>query len=212
MREYRVHNLSDKKFGKLTVLEFSHSYRGNAYWNCECECGKVKTVRGQSLKQGTKSCGCLNKGGIKHGMYGTPTYRSWQSMKTRCENPKVKEYRYYGDRGITVCSRWRESFQNFFADMGERPVGTTIGRIDNNGNYNPINCRWMDIVEQSNNKSSSVRIKIGTITCTMSEWSKIIGISQITIKSRLLRGWDPQRAVLTPVDIRYSCRKGVHYA
>ena len=146
-------NLIGKKFSKLTVIDKS---KKKYHWICECECGNIKDKQYKLTSFRTKSCGCLRKGNIKHSYSLSPTYKSWQSMKTRCLNSNNDNWKYYGGRGITICERWLESFENFLADMGERPKDTTLDRINSEGNYEPSNCKWSTIKEQINNRKYTV--------------------------------------------------------
>ena len=159
-------NLIGNRYGRLVILERDQSKPlasggRRVYWICECECGSVISRTGHDLKDGSiKSCGCLNReqaASVKysHGKHNSPTYYSWQAMKSRCENPRNWKYNQYGGRGIKVCDRWRNSFINFMQDMGERPSGYTLDRIDPNGNYEHNNCRWATPKQQANNKRNS---------------------------------------------------------
>lgn len=149
--------MAGSRCGRLTVLSYAGTPNGRAMWACQCDCGQQSTVSGKYLRSGrTRSCGCLHKeitAAIKfsHGMSNSPTYMCWQSMKNRCHNRSQQSYKRYGALGIKVCSRWLDSFENFFADMGERPPGTTLDRKNALGNYEPGNCRWATRGEQSNN-------------------------------------------------------------
>lgn len=153
-----------QRFDRLIVIAFHdrNPQTRKLRWLCQCDCGKTKLVFGNNLRRGnTKSCGCLQKEitvdrSTKHGHTNktavSGTYHSWREMKSRCYNPKRKFYKHYGGRGITVCDRWLESFDNFLADMGERPNGKSIDRIDTNGNYEPNNCRWATQTQQIHNR------------------------------------------------------------
>jgi hypothetical protein len=149
--------MTGQKFGRLTVLRREGSQGKGATWLCLCDCGTEHVVRRSDLTSGnTKSCGCLrreqaSKASLSHGQSGTPTYASWEAMKRRCLNPNSPDYHRYGGRGITVCDRWL-SFENFLADMGERAEGTSLGRIGDEGNYEPGNVRWMTPEEQAANR------------------------------------------------------------
>jgi hypothetical protein len=156
-----MYDLTGKRYNKLLVLKEGIKKSDTSrekWWECLCDCGKTVSVRSYSLRIGdTKSCGCLlyktsNRDKIMvHGMYNTITYHSWEQMKQRCLNPKATRYPSYGAVGITICSQWME-FASFLKDMGERPKGTTLDRINPYGNYEPTNCRWATYKEQSNNQ------------------------------------------------------------
>jgi len=154
----RYFDLTGKRFGKLVVEHrLQETKNGAVVWSCICDCGNKSKVITTNLKNGTtNSCGCIRK--IKsslifktHGLTNSKTYRVWSGMKTRCLNKKSTNYSSYGGRGITICERWN-SFTNFLEDMGERPEGMTLDRIDVNGNYEPSNCRWASKEQQAQNK------------------------------------------------------------
>jgi hypothetical protein len=154
--------IAGESYGRLTVLEYSHkNVRNETYWRCRCVCGNVIVTRGAHLTCGqTSSCGCLHKerqkaSVTKHGNAAnyklSATYVSWRNMIGRCKHQSTNGFKYYGGRGITVCERWSE-FSNFLADVGERPEGKTLDRINPNGNYEPSNCRWATVLEQLKNR------------------------------------------------------------
>jgi len=154
-------DLKGQRSGRLTVLSRAENDKhGNVRWNCRCDCGVVKIIYGGSLRCGkTKSCGCLHREAVRlHGHSvgaQTPTYNSWCRMVQRCTDPKRHNFKHYGGRGISICERWRgkDGFSNFLADMGERPAGLTLDRYpDNNGDYEPGNCRWATTSQQSKNR------------------------------------------------------------
>jgi hypothetical protein len=151
-------NLTGLRFGKLLVVSYAGKVKRYCAWNCVCDCGNKTVVLITNIRR-AKSCGCLEKiaGEInfKHGHAypeKTRTYNIWRSMKQRCSNPKNKAYKYYGGRGIKVCDRWLHSFEKFLEDMGEVTPGLSIDRRNNNGNYEPRNCRWADASTQMKNR------------------------------------------------------------
>lgn len=133
-------------------------------------------------------------GNARHLSSGSPTWKSWDAMRQRCMNHKSKDYARYGGRGIVVCERWH-TFDNFLSDMGERPEGMTLGRIDNDGDYIPVNCRWEDARTQSNNRRSSRTITVSGRTLSIAQWARELGTSRQTIRYRLEAGWSPERIV-----------------
>lgn len=138
---------------------------------------------------------------MKHGhtRNGSPsrTWKSWEAMRGRCQRPTDQAYDRYGGRGISVCERW-DDFANFLADMGERPPGKTLDRIDVNGNYEPGNCRWATRAEQGDNRRDTVRLTVGGVTRTLVEWSRCTGIKRTTIRRRMEKGWPPERCLAPP--------------
>ncbi|MET7347444.1 hypothetical protein [Streptomyces mirabilis] len=130
---------------------------------CLCDCGTEHTVHRSDWGKKVKSCGCLRRESVTtHGMSDSPTYSTWESMIQRCTNPRCKDYADYGGRGITVCQRWR-TFENFLADMGVKPEGRSIDRIDNDGSYEPGNCRWATLSEQNSNQRRQARQVLSVI-------------------------------------------------
>ncbi len=149
----RRDNLVGQKFGRLTVVSFSHiNMQGNSTWKVVCDCGKESLVGGGKLKgRHTTSCGCYKiEVATKHGASHTRMYKAWHSMVDRCTKPTNRSFYKYGARGIKVCDRWLK-FENFIEDMGYRPGNLSLDRIDNNGNYEPSNCRWADASTQATN-------------------------------------------------------------
>lgn len=183
-REPGPRDLSGEKFSQWTVLRLSGDRpHRKTYWICRCECGKESSVPERSLKIGhSRGCGCARKYFKIHGMTNTSEHGIWRSMIARCTNPKSKAYPHYGGRGIAVCQRWLESFENFYADMGPRPDDLTIERKDNNGNYEYANCRWATRKEQVLNNSNSRIWTVGGVAYDGSEAAAIAcGVSRAVI-------------------------------
>lgn len=194
-------DLTGRRFTKLVVVtSAADGYRGQARWLCRCDCGQERVVYAMHLKSGnTKACGCLNadRDGPKprhgHAMAGskTRTYITWESMLRRCRSVNNKSYRNYGGRGIDVCQSW-ETFENFLADMGEKPRGLSLDRIDNNRGYAPENCRWATPSQQSANRRTTKLLTIGGETLCVKAWAERFGIPRTTfVRNYVSRGLLP---------------------
>lgn len=187
-------------FGRLTVIcqTSERNKRGDIIYRCQCQCGKEKLTTAVLLHGGhVKSCGCLRKdvpNRLTHRMSETREYRIWAEMRKRCTNRNQKTFSYYGGRGIAVCDRW-SSFENFFKDMGKCPAGFSIDRIDTNGNYEPSNCRWVDLKTQARNKRTNHLLTFNGKTQCISAWAEEIGIKRDTLKRRIYLGWSTERAL-----------------
>jgi hypothetical protein len=200
-------DLTGQKFGRLTVLHYSHTIDQKAMWQCECECGNKPIIVAASLRSGhTKSCGCykLEAAAIAnttHGLSGKKTrlYEIWIGMKARCFRKSHRAYKYYGGRGITVCQEWKDDFKAFYdwAFINGYEEDLSLDRIDVNGNYEPNNCKWATFLEQSRNKQNSSFIEINGEYKTIAEWSEISGVKPGTFHSRIARGWEGEE-LLTP--------------
>jgi hypothetical protein len=194
-------DLTDKVFGRLTVLGYSKTIGKRAYWNCLCSCGNTTEVQSQQLTcDKTKSCGCLNIEKIiarstKHSqsIRGSisPEYKSYFAMKNRCYNQNATQYKNWGGRGIKVCDRWLSSFENFLEDMGKKPSAKhSLDRINNNGNYEPNNCRWATNLEQNENKRNNkliLNLETGVFYKTSCEAAKAHNIKRQTLQKRIIQ-------------------------
>lgn len=200
-------DLSGQAFGRLSVINRADNKGGQVQWNCLCQCGGSITVSGANLRSGnTASCGCLRrevsvelgKSTKRHGMESTPTYRSWTSMKVRCSDKNHISFKNYGGRGITVCDSWL-IFDNFLADMGVRPDGTTLDRKDTNGNYEPSNCRWASAVVQHRNTRLNKFFEFNGENITLAEISERYGVNISTLRARVRARWSIEDAVNKPL-------------
>lgn len=193
-----VADILGQTFSRLTVVGRETSDGARHKWRCVCSCGNQTVVRSDHLRQGhTRSCGCIKarSGGERN----DPLHAVWQAMKARCLNPTDPSYPNYGGRGIKICERWLASFEAFCADMGPRPSRDhSIERDENEGDYEPANCRWATRAEQSNNRRTNRLLSVRDRTMTMREWEKENGLKEHTIKGRLKRGWTVEDAVMTP--------------
>jgi hypothetical protein len=197
----RFHDLTGQQFARLTVRGLVGFKWRNAVWLCLCECGKeVEVKAGQIVNGRTKSCGCykaetVSKRFKTHGNTESAAYKAWCNMKTRCENLSRRTYHRYGGRGITICARWLNSFENFYADMGDPPARHSLDRKENDGNYCPENCKWSTNKQQTNNTSRCRFVTIDGIKMTVTQAAERYGVSQFTIYGRMNRGLCDSEAV-----------------
>jgi hypothetical protein len=203
-------DLAGQRFGRWIVLsDADPDRRGNRRVLCRCDCGREKATAIGRLRNGTsKSCGCGNDHNRKHGYAtGKPAeYSTWRNMRVRCNLATNEHYPDYGGRGIKVCDRWAD-FLAFLQDMGPRPSSRhTIDRIDVNGNYEPGNCRWATPKEQCRNRRNNTRLTYASVTLTAVEWSEKLGGTRHVVAKRIQNGWSVERAVTTPIDVRYRKR------
>lgn len=194
-------DLAGKRFGRLIAV----AWAGTGRWMCMCDCGSEIAVATNSLTHGnTRSCGCLASDQLrdrntKHGFCGTRIYGIWNRMRQRCSDSNATDYERYGGRGIRVCAEWNDFriFYEWAMANGYRD-DLTIDRTDNDGNYNPDNCRWATRRQQANNKRNSRRITFHGKTKTLAGWSRALAIDHSLLRYRLAR-WDIERAFITPV-------------
>jgi hypothetical protein len=200
----RFRDLSGERFGRLLVLQKNgYNKHHQLYWLCECDCGNRKNVLGCVLSRGdTNSCGCLAKESIakvnyRHGMTKTPIYGLWHAMIQRCYDKNSHAYSRYGGRGINVCDKW-QTFEGFYEDMGDKPKGKSLERLDNNGDYSPENVVWANAKTQSNNKRNNVVLEHNGKKQTMQQWCDELNLKIGTVWARLnVYGYTTEKA-LTP--------------
>lgn len=196
-------DLTGQQFGNWTVLAKAGLYKNtrNYTYLCRCSCGVEKTVVGTTLYRGkSKSCGCLRDSLARertktHGMRKTSVYNIWSGMKSRCFDERCSSFQKYGGRGVTVCERWLD-FENFYADMGDRPKGMSLDRFpDVNGNYEPSNCRWATSQEQANNRRDTLLVTFKGETKSLTLWCRELNVKYTTVRARMLRGLTFEEAV-----------------
>lgn len=187
-----------KQYGRLTVQSEVGRIGGHLSYLCVCDCGKQTTISGPNLRNGTtKSCGCLrseksSERVLKHGMSLSKEYKTWMGMHRRCYDSTARGYSRYGGRGISVCERWH-SFENFYADMGNKPSDMSIERIDNDKSYSPENCRWATNVEQSKNRRLTINLTYNGVTMCLKDWSRKIGKPYTTMQLHYRNGYSTEQ-------------------
>lgn len=201
-RNRPLKDYSGRRFGRLVavrLIEREPKWNGHK-WLFRCDCGKEKVISIKSVRSGhTASCGCLFldrlvEKNTTHGLSKKHPreYRSWKDMRSRCNNSNNGDYTDYGGRDIAVCNRW-DDFAAFFADLGPCPKGLTLDRIEVDGDYEPLNCRWATSNVQANNKRTNRQITIDTETKTLQEWCRHFGIEHSKARYRLAQGWPVER-------------------
>jgi hypothetical protein len=203
----KIIDRSGLRYGKLVVRKFvglAQTKAHSALWECVCDCGGVSVVEGSKLQSGqTQSCGCIQRAAIglrskRHGLTNSRAYHIWSSMKRRCIAPTSKHYKWYGARGIRVCDSWLGSFEQFVSDMGLPLPDMTLDRIDNNGNYEPGNCRWVKQKSQNRNKRNTIRIVLGGEEGALAAFAERFGVPYALAYHRHRRGWSPERLFIAP--------------
>lgn len=211
MQKYFPNEMIGNKYGNLTVVSIEKK-NNKTHLKCKCECGNYVLRETYMIATGVvKSCGCArseairkynasgqhSRSRLKDGRSLHPLYGTWFQMISRCENPNQKHYDRYGGRGIKVCDEWHDfwEFVKWSDSVGGRPNGYTLDRIDNNGNYEPNNCRWADWRTQTTNKSSNVFIEYNGQSKTVTEWAECFNLNPNTLQERLKRGWDINRSL-----------------
>ncbi len=191
-------DLDSMVFSRLTVIGFW----GYGHWYCRCECGNITKIQGGSLRSGGSiSCGCFRVDRLTKDVCHskTPTYAVWRNILNRCENPKHPKYKDYGGRGIKVCGQWLK-FENFLADMGEKPDGLSLDRIENNKGYCKENCRWATRKQQNNNKRGNILMTFEGATKTAAQWSYDKNIPYGTIMNRIkVQKWPVEKILTMPI-------------
>lgn len=218
-----MEDLTGRKFGRLTAIRrVGKNKKRESLWLCQCVCGRQKIIVSTSLKKGgTRSCGCLmkevaskkakiKKMALVHGFSGSRLYEIWCGIKSRCQNPNDTCYKYYGGRGISVCPEWQNylNFHDWAINNGYND-SLTIERIDNDGNYEPNNCRWITKEEQARNKRTSRLITYNGETKSLIQWAEILNIKYSSLCNRLHKGWSVEKAFNTPLR-KLSNKKGAN--
>lgn len=204
----RVIEMTGLRIGHAVVLGREGTRNTFATWRSRCDCGVEFVRRGHDLRRDgdSASCGCVGRAAHRekvttHGLSRSDTYRSWMSMRKRCNDPRDPSFARYGGRGIRVCARWNESFETFLEDMGIRPARRfTLDRKDVNGPYEKSNCRWATSQQQCRNRRRNHRVTFAGESLTITEWAERTGIWKGTIRERLKRGWSTHDALTMPAD------------
>jgi len=212
----RFKDLTGKKFHRLTVVGYLGRRCHSSAWLCKCDCGANSEVSAGALQKGSiKSCGCFQRermaaltykhGGRSRVTGGSSAWKAWEGMRSRCADPSNKDWKWYGGKGIKVHSSWMDDFDQFIRHIGPKPTEKhTLDRIDRNGNYEPGNVRWATWTEQARNRSNNRIVEFKGQSMVLIEAAELSGIPYKTVKMRVAKGWDTDRALTQPVDKRKS--------
>lgn len=213
----RLINITGQRFGHLLVINYIGEHISNnkktrqRLWLCLCDCGNTKIASSVLLRKGkTDNCGCKTKDRLSlakssHGLSSSDEYKTWARIKNRCYNKNTEDYSLYGARGIVVCDRWLNSFENFYSDMGVKPSKKhSIDRINNDGNYEPSNCRWSSIDAQARNKRNNVNLTLNNKTMCLKDWAKEIGICEASLRGRIKRWGNINKCLITKKGEKYE--------
>lgn len=216
-----LHDLTGKRYGKLVVVSRAPSRKAKTRWNCLCDCGTETTVDAYNMTSGkTRSCGCSYA--TQGRQTQTREWGIWSKMKERCYNPRWRNFKFYGAKGVCICQHWRESFANYIADMGRAPsLKHTMDRIDASGHYScghcdeckangwTANCRWATKAQQSQNNRRNLRATLDGKTLLLKEWAKLHGVTYLSLYAKLNRGWTLEEALKAkPGQRRNSLQRG----
>jgi hypothetical protein len=210
-RDIRIIDMAGMVFHNMTVIKLAPRRIRGTYWLCRCICGNEREVlRGNLVRGGAKSCGCKSASAISaarttHGKRNTNEYKIWAGMKNRCLNSDNPAFKYYGGRGIKVCQRWMK-FENFFADMGRKPAGKSLDRINNDGNYEPGNCRWATSLEQHRNQRTNRRIEFNGERLLITEWARRFSLDK-SLLTRRIRKFGEKKAMELGGHLFYKTRR-----
>lgn len=195
--------LEGKTINGVLFLNIDHvSKHQHSVWKCRCHCGNIFYASATAIRSGKqKGCGC----GYKiHGLSKTSEHKIWDGIIQRCENPNAPAYKHYGGRGIKVCARWRNSFLNFYQDMGAKPdPKMTVDRINNDGDYCPENCRWSTRKQQCNNYRRNIFLEHSGVRLSISDWASKTGLNDATILYRIKHDWPIARALEEPTHVQH---------
>lgn len=210
--KYHFEDLSGKRFGRLVVVSRSENRKKSTMWECKCDCGNIKVIGADSLKNGaTKSCGCLlyESKNFTHGLTNSRLYNIWSKMKDRCFRENDSAYKWYGGRGITICQEWIDDFMNFYNWSMENGYkeNLTIDRINVNGNYEPDNCRWVTMKTQQNNRRDTKFLTYNGETKSVTEWCEITGMKRNTLLNRIRIGYTAEECFEVPLCSRRGRKK-----